>query len=673
MKNRITQGVDINQWETQYTSNRKGEENESGENGRPLLHHAHGQCHVETEAALSEKKGCRRRKMTIMVLWLLRLMSLLMLLYMFVCLLSLLTASFRLLCGKLTGSVFSNSSLLQNPVTGLMIGILATVLVQSSSTSTSIVVSMVASGVITVQNAIPIVMGANIGTSVTNTIVSMVSLKDRQQFERAFAGATVHDVFNWLTVIVLLPVEIVTGYLYQLTRSIINSSDLHTYKAGKKDMLKVITFDLSQTSLSRLSLPSDSKSIINSSDLHTYKAGKKDMLKVITRPLTDLIVQVDKKVILKIAEGRTEYKSKRLLKVFCRFSEVSSAVNVSHDNGTVTELQNTQEVGMEKCSALFSHLGLSDTQSGILLLVVSLVLLCGCLVAMVKLLNSVMKNHVATAIKKMVNADFPGRSSFLTGYLAILVGAGLTVVVQSSSVFTSTLTPLVGIGALDLERMYPLTLGSNIGTTATAILAALASPSERLSTALQIALCHFFFNISGILIFYPIPILRRVPLKLARFLGKTTAKYRWFALFYLCLMFVLLPLCVFGLSFAGSTVIISVTSVAGLVTIFIIIINILQDKHPKVLPKSMQTWDFLPKPLRSLQPYDDIIQTTGYAITKCCKCCVPCAKTESEAAESFDLTLTSGSSSPDSSWSSTSSSDSTDSAASVTSSTPLMV
>lgn len=275
----------------------------------------------------------------------------------------------------------------------------------------------------------------------------------------------------------------------------------------------------------------------------------------------------------------------------------------------------------------------------------------------------------------MVNADFPGKCSFLTGYVAILVGAGLTVVVQSSSVFTSTLTPLVGIGALELDRMYPLTLGSNIGTTATAILAALASPPEKLPTALQIALCHFFFNVSGILIFYPIPILRRVPLRLARFLGKTTAKYRWFALSYLCFMFVLVPLCVFGLSFAGSTAIISVLSVAGLVTLFIIIISIMQKKRPKLLPKSMQTWDFLPKPLRSLEPYDDIIQTTGYAITGCCKCCVACEKTETVDTESLDLTLTltSGSSSPNSSWSSTSSSDSTDSAASVTSSTPLIV
>ena len=59
--------------------------------------------------------------------------------------------------------------------------------------------------------AIPIVMGANIGTSVTNTIVSMGQITNKDDFRRAFAGATVHDIFNWLTVIVLLPLEVITG------------------------------------------------------------------------------------------------------------------------------------------------------------------------------------------------------------------------------------------------------------------------------------------------------------------------------------------------------------------------------------------------------------------------------------------------------------------------------
>ena len=57
------------------------------------------------------------------------------------------------------------------------------------------------------------VMGANIGTSVTNTFVSMGQIGDRNNFQRAFAAATVHDMFNWLTVLILLPLEMASGYL----------------------------------------------------------------------------------------------------------------------------------------------------------------------------------------------------------------------------------------------------------------------------------------------------------------------------------------------------------------------------------------------------------------------------------------------------------------------------
>ena len=65
--------------------------------------------------------------------------------------------------------------------------------------------------VITVQPAIPMIMGANIGTSVTNTFVSMAQSGNQREFRRAFAGATIHDMFNWLTVLILLPLEWATG------------------------------------------------------------------------------------------------------------------------------------------------------------------------------------------------------------------------------------------------------------------------------------------------------------------------------------------------------------------------------------------------------------------------------------------------------------------------------
>ncbi len=100
-----------------------------------------------------------------------------------------------------------------NPFVGLFIGILATSLVQSSSTTTSIVVGMVGSGVINTTNAIPIVMGANIGTTVTNTLVSLGHIGRREEFRRAITGATVHDFFNIMCVCILFPLELTFGIL----------------------------------------------------------------------------------------------------------------------------------------------------------------------------------------------------------------------------------------------------------------------------------------------------------------------------------------------------------------------------------------------------------------------------------------------------------------------------
>ena len=143
----------------------------------------------------------------------------------------------------------------------------------------------------------------------------------------------------------------------------------------------------------------------------------------------------------------------------------------------------------------------------------------------VKLWTIKISGTVAEMIKKTLNADIP-YLPWLTGYLAILMGAVLTFIVQSSSVFTSTLTPLVGVGLISVDRMYPLTLGSNLGTTTTAMIASLAAEgSDRLRNSLQIALCHFFFNLTGILLFYPIPFMRW-PLVLCKILGRTTAQYR---------------------------------------------------------------------------------------------------------------------------------------------------
>ena len=70
---------------------------------------------------------------------------------------------------------------------------------------------------LTVTLAIPILMGANIGTSMTNTLVSLAHSGQRSELRRAFAAATVHDMFNWLCVLVMLPVEIGTGSAISLS------------------------------------------------------------------------------------------------------------------------------------------------------------------------------------------------------------------------------------------------------------------------------------------------------------------------------------------------------------------------------------------------------------------------------------------------------------------------
>ena len=354
-----------------------------------------------------------------------RVACLLLCLYFFICSLSFLSDSFRILGGKNIGALFSNSDLLKNPVVGLMIGVLVTVLVQSSSTSTSIIVGLVSAGA-PVKTAIPMIMGANIGTSVTNIIVALTQAGDREQFRKAFACANVHDMFNWLTAALLLSVECLTGYLETLTSYFVAHIDTESAGAGNSTRL-----------------------------------GKPDFLKSLTRPLTQLVVRLDGEILAGWAGNLPSYQNT---------TSVLQAEGCYRDSA-----------GSRICSFLLAHLGqegenIGETYIGLILLLLALALLCGCLIGMVKVLNSLLGSRVKTVIENVINADIPVRGlGWLTGYLAMLLGAVLTILVQSSSVFTSTLTPLAGAGLISLERAYPLTLGSNLGTTTTSILASFAA------------------------------------------------------------------------------------------------------------------------------------------------------------------------------------------------------
>ncbi|KAK3595933.1 hypothetical protein CHS0354_032441 [Potamilus streckersoni] len=513
-----------------------------------------------------------------------KFLLLLGLLYLFICSLGFLGDAFKLLGGKAAGEVFRDNTILANPVAGVMIGVLATVLLQSSSTTTSIVVSMVAEKILTVTVAIPIIMGSNIGTSVTNTIVSLGQITNKNDFRRAFAGATVHDMFNWLTVIVLLPLEMATGYLEHF-----------------------------------------SKVAVDSMDLNKEKGTDQDFLQKITKPFTSLIIQIDKNVIEKIALGK-ENSTGSIIKHCC--DKTKYYVNQTRQveiNGTITAEWFQQKECKKKCEFLFEHISnsWSDTAIGAILLLLSLFILCCCLVGIVKILHSLLKGQMAVVIRKFVNANFPGKFfGYLTGYLAIVIGAGFTILVQSSSVFTSSLTPLVGMGVISLERMYPLTLGSNIGTTTTGILAALAQDSDKVANALQVAFCHLFFNISGIALFYPFPFFRP-PIKLAKFLGIETAKYRWFALAYLVLMFFVLPGVCFALSSISWIALVAVMVPFAALCHIVFAVKLIQSKKPSLLPKKLRNWKFLPECLRSLAPYDRcfMLATGNCACCRKLRCC----------------------------------------------------
>ncbi|KAM4664707.1 sodium-dependent phosphate transport protein 2C [Discoglossus pictus] len=514
-------------------------------------------------------------------------------LYLFICSLDVLSSAFQLVGSKLTGDIFSDNNVLSNPIAGLVIGVLVTVLVQSSSTSSSIIVSMVSSGILNVKASIPIIMGVNVGTSVTSTLVSLAQSGDRNEFRRAFGGSAVHGVFNWMTVLVLLPIEIGTGYLFHVSKAIINSFNI--YAGGDAP----------------------------------------DILKVITVPFTQLIIRLDSKVITGNAVGDPESKNMSLIKRWCVTNNTIVTQNVSVTNLTECNLYDCFTIGNEtfmeknitikenlkKCIHIFTNVQLSDIAVGFILLTGSLIVLCTCLILIVKLLNSVLKGQIAQMIKKIINADFPFPFSWLSGYLALLVGAFMTFVVQSSSVFTAAIVPLMGVGVISMERAYPLFLGSNIGTTTTAVLAALASPAESLSNSVQVAFIHLFFNLTGLVLWYMVPVLR-IPIHVAKKFGDITAKYRWFAVLYLILSFLAIPLAVFGLSMAGWIVLAAVGGPIVLIIIFVIIVNVLQKKASSCLPSLLRNWDFLPIWMHSLAPLDKLF----FSLCGCC--CKKCSSEE---------------------------------------------
>ncbi|CAK0888096.1 unnamed protein product [Prorocentrum cordatum] len=234
------------------------------------------------------------------------------LLYVFIVSLGVMGNAFQIIGGPTAGRTFRNSKIFDNPFAGCSLGILATVLVQSSSTSTSIIISMTAAMLMEPENAIYMIMGANVGTSVTNTIVSLSHVGDKDEYRRAFAGATVHDCFNLLTVSFMLPLEYFTHVLYRIGNGIVTAAGI------EEDQ---------------------------------QKAAKVDFIKKITSPITQRIVQLDKKLVTKVAEAGSQEELDDLL---AQSMIKNSRTTINH---------------------MFLDTPMSDSLAGWLLLVVSLVML----------------------------------------------------------------------------------------------------------------------------------------------------------------------------------------------------------------------------------------------------------------------------------------------------------
>ncbi len=348
------------------------------------------------------------------------------LLYLFLVSIGLVGASFKLFGSDMAHKVFESPS---GPIIGLFVGILATSLVQSSSTTTSIVVGLVGVSQLSVVNAVPIIMGANIGTSVTNTLVSFGHVSRPVEFERAFAAATVHDFFNVLSVLILFPLQWSTGFL----------STSALWLAG---------------------------TITGGADVKFHSP-----LKAIIKP-----------VVHWAQEGV----------------------------GWITDWPVLQAVILVTIAGIFLFLSL-------------------------KYMTVIMRGAV---VEKA--SGFFEKTVFRTPLLAFTVGVILTAIVQSSSVTTSMVVPLAGAGILTLRRIYPYTLGANVGTTITALLASLAV-TNNFEAAVAVALSHLLFNICGICVITPWRPLRELPLRLASMLAAQAVRRRWVPVVYVLVLFFAIP------------------------------------------------------------------------------------------------------------------------------------
>jgi sodium-dependent phosphate cotransporter len=343
------------------------------------------------------------------------LVQILALLYLFLVSISLLQSAFKLFGGDFANQLMDSTS---EPFLALVIGMIVTSIVQSSSVTTSLVVGLVAGGAIGLPSAIPMVMGANIGTTVTNTIVSLGQITHKQDFNRAFSAAIIHDIVNVINVIVVFPFQVYFNILGRIAESL---AGLFVGIGG---------------------------------------AEFTSPLKLIVKPTSKLIVEL-----------------------------VQS--------------------------------------SPWIVILIAVALLFFSLRYLVKTLKTLVVSKMQVFFDKII---------FKNPLTSLLFGLAFTVMVQSSSITTSLIVPLAGAGLLNLWQVLPYTLGANIGTTITAILASLATGSP---ASMAVAFAHLTFNLIGTAIIWP---LKFVPIGIAKFVAGIATRNRLFPILFIVFFFYVIPL-----------------------------------------------------------------------------------------------------------------------------------
>ncbi|MCJ7857926.1 Na/Pi symporter [Corynebacterium kalidii] len=351
--------------------------------------------------------------------------------YLLITAVSVVGGGFKAATGGQAEELFAFAS---NPLVALMIGLLATALIQSSSTVTAIIVGLCAGG-LPMETAIPMLIGANVGTTVTSTLVSLGMVRDRESFRRAFAAASVHDCYNLLAVVIFLPLELAFGLLEK------SSTWLSTRMAGSDGGI-----------------------------LATVFGGVGDAVTGVTDPLGDAV------------------------------------------------------------TSAFS--GVPGPWDGIILILLGIAMILAVINVIGRLLKVVMVGRAKQVLHTAI-----GRGP-VSG---IASGTLITVMVQSSSTTTSLIVPLAGSGTFSLRQVYPFTLGANVGTTLTALIAAFAFTGPEAQFALQAALVHVLYNVFALLVIYGLPFLRWIPLAGASTLARLGARNKLYVAGWVIGVFLVLP------------------------------------------------------------------------------------------------------------------------------------